>query len=50
MLTADTEIRAEDTRYGLRQGLLDWFARFGIAPASGTADGVLQLLDPRRSR
>jgi hypothetical protein len=40
MITADSEIRADDNRYGLRQGLLDWFARYGIPPASGTADGV----------
>jgi hypothetical protein len=39
MLTADSEIRAEDTRYGLRRGLLDWFAQYGILPASGTEDG-----------
>ena len=40
MLTADSEIRPDDARYGLRQGLLDWFARFGIPPASGSADGL----------
>jgi hypothetical protein len=40
MLTADSEIRAEDARYGLRQGLLDSCASYGIAPASGTPDGL----------
>jgi hypothetical protein len=40
MLTADSEIRADDTRYGLRTGLLDWFGRYGIRPASGTKDGL----------
>jgi hypothetical protein len=40
MITADSEIRAEDTRYGLRQGLLDSFASYGILPASGTDDGL----------
>jgi hypothetical protein len=39
-VTADSEIRADDTRYGLRQGLLDWFGRYGITPASGTPDGL----------
>jgi hypothetical protein len=39
LLTADGEIRADDGRYGLRQGLLDWFGRYGIEPASGTEDG-----------
>jgi hypothetical protein len=45
MLTADSEIRAEDTRYGLRQGLLDWFARYGIRPASGTDTGLWKPSD-----
>lgn len=39
LLTADGEIRADDSRYGLRQGLSEWFGRYGIKPASGTADG-----------
>ena len=39
MITADSEIRADDARYGLRQGLLDWFARYGVRPASETTDG-----------
>jgi len=45
MLTADSEIRAEDTRYGLRQGLLDWFARYGITAASDTEDGLWRASD-----
>jgi hypothetical protein len=45
MITADSEIRAEDTRYGLRQGLLDWFARYGILPTSGTHDGLWEPSD-----
>lgn len=40
LVTADSEIRADDSRYGLRQGLLDWFGRYGIGPASGTEDGT----------
>jgi hypothetical protein len=45
MITADSEIRSEDSRYGLRQGLLDWFARYGILPASGTDDGLWKPSD-----
>jgi len=40
MLTADREIRNDDTRYQLRDRLLTAFASFGILPASGTADGL----------
>lgn len=40
ILTADSEIRADDSRYGLRQGLLDWFKAYGIEPASGRDDGL----------
>ena len=40
MLTADSEIRSDDTRYGLRAGLRDWFARYGITAASETEDGL----------
>ena len=39
LVTADSEIRADDSRYALRQGLLDWFGRYGIEPASATEDG-----------
>jgi hypothetical protein len=40
MLTADREVRADDSRYRLRARLLGSFAAFGIKPASGTADGT----------
>jgi hypothetical protein len=40
LVTADSEIRTDDSRYGLRQGLLEWFGRYGITPASGTEDGI----------
>jgi hypothetical protein len=39
LVTADSEIRSDDSRYGLRKGLLDWFGRYGVKPASGTEDG-----------
>ena len=50
MLTADAEIRADDERYGLRRGLLDWYGRFGIAPASGTEDGTWNASDLQLAR
>jgi hypothetical protein len=40
LLTADREVRNDDSRYRLRARLLDSFASFGIAPGSGTADGT----------
>jgi hypothetical protein len=40
LVTADSEIRPDDSRYELRQRLLGWFARYGIKPASGTSDGT----------
>jgi hypothetical protein len=40
MLTADHEVRADDSRYDLRQSLLHWFGEFGIKPRSDTEDGV----------
>ena len=39
LLTADGEIRADDSRYGLRKGLTEWFGKYGIEPASATPDG-----------
>jgi hypothetical protein len=45
MITADTEIRSSDSRYGLRSELLDWFGRYGITPASETADGLWERTD-----
>jgi hypothetical protein len=38
-LTADAEVRADDSRYGMRAALLKWFAAYGIEPTAGTADG-----------
>ena len=40
LLTADTEVRPSDGRFGLRRRLLDSFGSFGIKPASNTAEGV----------
>lgn len=40
MVTADSEVRADDGRYDLRGRLLEWFARYGIGPASRTEDGT----------
>jgi hypothetical protein len=40
LVTADSEVRPDDSRYELRQSLLYWFGRYGIKPASGTADGT----------
>jgi hypothetical protein len=45
LVTADTEIRADDRRYGLRNGLLDWFSRYGIQPSSRTVDGLWEHSD-----
>lgn len=40
LVTADSEIRADDEQYELRPSLLKWFGAYGIKPASGTADGT----------
>jgi hypothetical protein len=40
LITADREIRSDDSRYGLRAGLRHWFGRYGIAPASGRKNGL----------
>jgi hypothetical protein len=40
LLTADTEVRPSDGRFELRKRLVASFARYGIAPASKTADGL----------
>ena len=45
LITADTEIRSSDARYGLRGELLDWFGRYGITPASETKDGLWERSD-----
>lgn len=39
LLTADEEIRADDSRYGLRTSLTEWFGRYGITPGAETEDG-----------
>jgi hypothetical protein len=38
VLTSDYEIRPDDSRYGVRQHLIDGFAAYGIAPASDRRD------------
>ena len=45
MLTADTEVRADDSRYNLRSTLRNWFGQYGIRPASGTRTGVWERRD-----
>jgi hypothetical protein len=45
LLTADSEIRSDDSRYDLRATLLRSFASYGIVPASGTADGFWKRSD-----
>ena len=35
VLTADTEVRPDDSRYGLRAALKTWFRRYGIRPVPG---------------
>lgn len=39
-LTADTEVRADDSRYRLRDRMLEAFAEFGFSPASKQKDGT----------
>ena len=39
MLTADAEVRADDSRYRLRTHLKTQMAAYGIEPSSGSADG-----------
>jgi hypothetical protein len=50
ILTADTEVRDDDSRYRLRDTLQKWFARYGITPASGTRDGLWQRSDLQLTR
>ncbi len=47
LLTADREVRSDDTRYRLRDRLVASFAKFGIEPASETPDGTWE---PPRTR
>jgi hypothetical protein len=39
MLTADSEVRADDTRYALRKHLRETMGQYGIQPSSDTPDG-----------
>jgi hypothetical protein len=45
MVSADAELRYDDSRYELRSRLLEWFAAYGIAPASPAKDGVWERTD-----
>jgi hypothetical protein len=45
MLTADSEIRSDDSRYGLRESLVYWFGRYGIVPASHAPEGFWERSD-----
>ncbi len=38
LVTADSEVRADDSEFDLRGKMLDWFGRYGIEPASGADD------------
>ena len=40
VLTADTEVRDDDSRYHLRETLLRWFGKYGIEPRSKAAGGL----------
>ncbi|MDQ5819815.1 MAG: hypothetical protein M3540_00025 [Actinomycetota bacterium] len=40
LLTADSTLRNDDSRYRFRERILKWFGRYGIEPASKTDDGV----------
>lgn len=40
LLTGDTELRPDDSKYALRETLLRSFRGYGIEPASETADGL----------
>jgi hypothetical protein len=45
VLTADAEVRADDSRYALRATLRTWFANFGIEPAGTGPDGMWPRAD-----
>jgi hypothetical protein len=38
LLTSDTEIRPDDSKYELRGALREWFGRYGIEPPEGTTE------------
>ncbi len=40
LLTADQELYRDDSKYQFRQVIPAWFARYGISPGAGTADGA----------
>ena len=50
LLTADREVRGDDTRYALRRRLLESCAAYGIQPASGTAEGTWKPPSARLAR
>jgi hypothetical protein len=50
LLTSDREVRADDSRYHLRDRLLDSFGAFGIKPGAGTADGTWEAASARLGR
>ena len=51
VLTADAEVRDDDSRYRLRATLLDWFGRYGITPPDGTtAEGLLPRAEVQLGR
>jgi hypothetical protein len=49
-VTADAEVRDDDSKYNLRATLLKWFAAYGIGPASGTQDGLWERSDLQLAR
>lgn len=50
VLTADTEVRDDDSRFDLRSTLRQWFERYGIRPASPLAEGVWERCDRQLAR
>jgi hypothetical protein len=50
LLTADREVRGDDSRYELRRRLLESCAAYGIKPAAGTADGTWSPPSARLAR
>ncbi|MDQ4133705.1 MAG: hypothetical protein M3179_10990 [Actinomycetota bacterium] len=45
MLTADIEVRDDDSRFELRTTLREWFGRYGIRPASPLESGAWERCD-----
>ena len=50
VLTADREVRTDDSRYELRRRLRESCARYGIVPASSAADGTWMPPSARLAR